>query len=698
MRLYLCEKPDQARVVAAAIGNPAARDGYIEADGGAAVTYCFGHLLEPKYPEEYGEELKAWAWDTLPIIPSPFEFKARDGKAAKQLKIIAGLMKKATSLVVSTDADREGELIAYEVITAFGFKGPIERLWITDLTLPAVRKALANLKPGAETRPLFHAAWARMCADWLVGFNLTRAATLKLRAGPGKPLSIGRVQTPTLGLIVRREREIKNFKPENYYELTAWVDTAGGHKIKMRFAPPEEKRIKDQKLAQAYADKAKGARGPLRVKVEQKSEGPPPLFDLNMLQQQANSRFGWPADHTLAVAQALYEKHNALTYPRSDSKALPSEQSDQAQTIIDHLLNVPDLKAAAPGLQKPLIRDSVYDDSKVKSHHAIVPTAVPANLAAMSDDEKRLYLLVSRHFLAAHMPDHLYLATTVLFDANGVPFTARGRKTTAPGWQAAFAGASGEDGAEGGKEEGAEAEEDDRVQLPPVNDGDPGQAGRVEVDSKTTQPPPRFTEATLIGAMMNIAKFVDDPAAKKRLKQTSGIGTVATRANIIKTLKEREFITVKSRKLLPTDVGMGLITALESVLPDYANAAVTATWEDALEAIAQNQVDRKVFVEAIAKQVRTDVAKMKAAENCVTVGAPGARRDGDRQAPRGPLSKEDYQKRKQEAMDAGIVLKVPFDQRDKVKEMGAIWHPEKKAWVIAPSMDQEPFRKAGYIQ
>ena len=714
-RLYLCEKPDQARTVAKALGNPQAKDGYILADDNSVVTWAFGHLLEPKMPEDYNPDLKAWNWETLPFIPSPFEFKTRDARSQKQFRVISELFKKAGEIIVSTDADREGELIAYEIITQLRWKGPIRRLWLSDLTLPAVKKALAALRPGDETKPLYYAALARMCSDFLVGINMTRGATLKLRApGGGKALSIGRVQTPTLALIVRQERKILTFKPTDYFELLAEVVTREGHVLRMRFAPPPEKRILDRSRAEALAQQASGGRGALSVEVEEKTQAPPALFDLNLLQQAANTAFGWSADHTLKIAQSLYDGTNGagealLTYPRTDSSALPEEHTANIAPILSHLLRQPDLAHLRASCAKPLVRKSVYNDEKVTAHHAIVPTAHPADLSKLSGDERQLYMLVSRTFIASHLPDHRYMATSVGFDSNGVPFRATGRQPTVSGWKEAFQGGPS-------LEDKDEAGEDDEAKspLPPVKDGDAAAARQVQVEKKTTTPPKRFTEKSLLQAMKNIAAYVEDAAAKQRLREKSGIGTPATRAGIIETLKARDYIKVQKRQLVPTDTAMSLIESIESAIPDYADPAQTAAWEDVLEAIELGKATAPRFIEAIAAKVRSDLATLKDRADLKQVAGGATRRPqgsqgGQSGGPRRPQSggqgggqggpprprmSDDERKA---ALSKGTPLKVSFGDKDKAKQLGAVWDGDRKVWVAPAGADLTAFRNAGFV-
>lgn len=692
--LYLCEKPDQGRIIAKALGGGKKVDGGISGPGWD-VTWGFGHLLTPYMPHDYDENLKRWEWDPLPIVPPKFLFKAKDGMAKRQLGFIRKMLGAAGEVVISTDADREGELIAYEILNDLKWSGDTKRLWLSDLTLPAVQKALAALRDASETKPLYWAAAARTYADWIVGMNMSRAATLKLAAPGSKPMSVGRVQTPVLAMIVDLERKITNFKPEDYFEITAHVAAASG-KVVMKYAPAPEKRIKDETQARALLAKVQGARGPLSVKTEAKKQAPPALLDLNALQQECNSRFGWSADKSLKVMQALYETHHVLTYPRTDSQALPEEHKTNIPIIAKNLSAVPELAHLLSNHAQIEIagtaRSSVYNDKKVTAHHAIVPTNQTPDISKLSADEKKLFLMVSRFWLAAHMPDMEYLQTTIAMDANGVPLKASGRQITRQGWKAAFQSPSGED--QDAEQSEEEVEEDPNATLPPLKDGETGTVDKAILDKKKTKPPARFTEKSLLQAMKNVAAYVEDSGAKKKLKETSGIGTPATRANVIETLKMRDYIKIKKRQLTPTETAFVLIDAMRATAPGYADPAMTAQWEDVLETIskAENMDLMKRFVGGIAKVVTTDVAAIKASGIKRMAGTGGNAKKGGKTFAKGRLEGDWKAK-----IAAGKPIKVPFDDKDKAKEMGARWDGDRKSWVVPEGTDEAPFKKAGWL-
>jgi DNA topoisomerase III len=593
-RLWLCEKQAQAKDIASVLDAAAIRrNGFFETRVGV-ITWASGHLLEQASPDHYlGTDV--WCLDALPVVPTKWVMQPRKSKSAtSQLAVIKACLAAAAEVVIATDADREGEMIARELIEAFRYNGPIMRLWLSSLDERSIRAAVARLREGSSTEPLYWAAQARSRADWLIGLNLTRAATLAAKQHGGRDLlSIGRVQTPTLALVVRRDREIEAHVQRDFYELAATV-ASDAATVVLRHAPPaspEDRRIYERERAEALADRAKGAVGPLVVRTETKHQGPPKLFSLSALQKACSAKFGWSADDTLKVAQSLYETHKVTTYPRSDCTYLPEEQIPEVPEILAHLARQPDLQAAARVVgATPQVRKSVFNSSKVTAHHAIVPNTSPATLDALSHDERRAYLLIARHYMAALAPDHVFDETRIAMNANGVLFTAVGRVSVTEGWKAIFSGDAAED-------------EEERPRLPSIPDGTEGTVQRVIVEGKKTQPPKPYTEGTLIGDMEAVAKFATDPAVRARLKETSGIGTEATRAGIIKTNRDRRFLRTEGRYLRSTEQGRRLYDALPSTLTD---PALTAVWEDHLETLASGTVPvamRDRFVAIVAAQL-----------------------------------------------------------------------------------------------
>jgi DNA topoisomerase-3 len=680
--LYLCEKPDQGKSVAEGLGGAVSADrSRIVCASGDVVTWGYGHLVALLSPEDYDPAFASWSQSVgaLPIVPKTFRYKPRGANHARQLKIIADLLSTASGVVIATDADREGELIAHLILRHLRWNGKTRRLWLSDLTLPAVREALGRLEPASKTLPLYHAALARSCSDWLVGMNVTRAATVTFRAGPGDPLSIGRVQTPVLALIVRNQRAIDGFVPKDYHEFLAEVMTAGGHRLIMRHAPPADARIHDPAQAAGILARIQGAKGNLSVSTENKTQAPPPLFDLNLLQQEANSRFGWPASKTLKIAQDLYMTKKCLSYPRTDSSALPQGHASRAPAILAILAATPELASLAPALAAPIIRPSVYDDKGVKSHHAIVPTLLDPGTAGLDPDETKLYLLVARRFAAAHLPDHGYQETVVSLDAGGIPLRLSGRIPLVRGWKDAFEGLEAED-----EEEKDDDETPSAAALPPVKNGEAAQATRAKIDVKRTKPPRRFTEKSLLNAMKDIAAHIDDPAAKARLRKTSGIGTSATRAGIIETLKERGYVETRKRQLFPSEIGSALIAAMEAAAPSYCDPAETAAWEDVLEDIIEGRATGDAFVAKIADKVAKDVAVILGMKTPPRIGQKGR-----------PVFADEAERKA--ALDAGTPLVVPYEKRETAKKLGAAWDGERRAWIMLADADPTPFKKAGLL-
>lgn len=436
--LYLAEKPSQARDLADAIGLIGRSNGYLTVKGGK-VTWALGHLLEHALPEEYDEKWGGrWSFDSLPMIPAIWKKKVVRSKAA-QVKVIRELLKEAREVVIATDAGREGELIAREILAYCKYRGPVKRLWTSSLVKSDIQKALKTLKPGSETEALHEAALARSRADWLYGMNGSRAVTLGAKQ-PGTAYPVGRVQTPTLALVVRREWEIRNFVSQEYFELEATVKSASGHQFLMFHAPAEEQRIRDRAEAERRKKQAEGARGVLKVEKKSGKESPPLPYTLPALQKDANKVLGLSARDTLKVAQELYEA-KAITYPRTDCPYLASSQKAEVEATLNRLSTV------FPGAVKALraagvtMRPRTFDDSKLTDHHGIVPTVQSVELSGVA---ARLFALISERYLRTLAPDCLFDRTIVTLDANGVPFRATGKIVTDPGFRSVRIVSSGE--------------------------------------------------------------------------------------------------------------------------------------------------------------------------------------------------------------------------------------------------------------
>ncbi|MBK1674725.1 DNA topoisomerase III [Ectothiorhodospira shaposhnikovii] len=598
-RLWLCEKPSQGRDIARVLGATRKGDGCLQGQTDT-VTWCFGHLLEMASPDQYGDAYKRWSLDALPILPEQWRQEVK-ASARKQFKVIRQLLGQATEVVIATDADREGEMIAREVLDACRYQGPVRRLWLSALDETSIRKALANLLPGDKTYPLYLAGLGRARADWLVGMNLTRAYTLLGRqAGHEGVLSVGRVQTPTLRLVVDRDRDIEAFVPKPFWEVVAQVGHPNGGFV-VRWVPPEtvadaEGRCVSESTARQVAQRLSGAvAAVVSVETERVREAAPLPLDLGTLQQEASRRWGMGAQEVLDCAQALYEKHKATTYPRTDCPYLPTSQlSEVAQVMAALVRSDPGIGNLVQGAD-PTLQSKAWNDTRITAHHAIIPTTAPCRVDAMSDSERLIYDLIRRRYLAQFYPRHEFDRTEVLIQAGEDQLKATGRQVAVVGWRCLF------------RKEDREPEEQ---VLPPLARHDQCRVIQAEVVAKKTTPPPRFTEGTLIAAMKHVARLVEDPRLKKMLKENSGIGTEATRAGIIETLLARGFLVKQKKHLVSTDTARALIDALPAPVKD---PATTALWEQALDDIAQGRQDLGGFLNQQTQWVNVLVQRVQSA-------------------------------------------------------------------------------------
>ena len=608
--LVIAEKPSVARdIVDALPGSFENNDTSYESDD-TIVTFAVGHLVELVAPEEYDERFKKWRMDDLPIIPEDFKLDARDTKARKQLKAIHKLLKRddVDRVINACDAGREGELIFAYIYETSGVDKPVERLWINSMTKTAIRDGFEQLRPGEQLRQLEAAARSRSEADWLVGMNATRAATIRGRAWVGGVVSLGRVQTPTLALIVKREREIQAFVPEPYWLVHAQFDP----RYEGLWFEGEETRItgKDgEKRADGIATKVSGADGVVEsVERKEQSERAPLLYDLTSLQRDANRRFGFSARRTLQAAQSLYENKKAITYPRTNSRWLSGDLVPQLKPTAATLAPIGEYKAAAEyvlGLQQlPLAR--VVNDSKVDDHHAIIPTDVEHDVDRFSPDERRIFDLVARRFLSVFHPPARYARTTVVTLVEEERFRTRGKVTLEAGWRGVYGLLSEADQQAQRQDEDAENES---AELPPLEQGQKVKCASAEVEAKETKPPPRYTEATLLSAMETAGKFVDDEELREAMKER-GLGTPATRAETIETLIRREYIERVAKDLQPTPKGLQVITMLEE--HPLTSPELTGDWEKRLTDIEHGSDDRKKFIDDIAEFTRGTVEKIAA--------------------------------------------------------------------------------------
>ena len=603
--LIIAEKPSVARDLTDALpGTFENHESYYESED-TVITFAVGHLVELIAPEEYDERFKKWRMDDLPIIPDEFRLHARDKKAEKQLKVIHKLLQRddVDKVVNACDAGREGELIFAYIYETSGVDKPVERLWINSLTKTAIKEGFEHLRPGEQLRQLEAAARSRSEADWLVGMNATRAATIRGRAWVGGVVSLGRVQTPTLAMIVKREREIQAFVPEPYWLVHAEFDP----RYQGLWFEGDETRLKEAKRAEEIAAKVSGKDGTVEsVERKEQSERAPLLYDLTSLQRDANRRFGFSARRTLQVAQSLYEDKKAITYPRTSSRWLSGDLVPQLKPTAATLQPIGEYAAAARyvlGLQQlPLAR--VVNDSKVDDHHAIIPTDVEHDVSRFSPDERRIFDLIARRFLAVFHPPARYARTTVVTLVEEERFRSRGKVTLEAGWRGVYGLLSDADAQQQRQDEEGENES---AELPPLEQGQTVKCASAEVEAKETKPPPRYTEATLLSAMETAGKLIDDEELREAMKE-SGLGTPATRAETIETLIRREYIERAGKDLTPTPKGLQVITMLEE--HPLTSPELTGNWEKRLTDIEHGTDDRGKFIDDIAEFTRATVEKI----------------------------------------------------------------------------------------
>jgi DNA topoisomerase III len=588
--LIIAEKPSVARDIVAAL--PESFDehkNFYESDD-YVVTFAVGHLLELSDPEEYDPAWKSWKLDNLPMIPSEFQVKPRDKKSATQLNLVHKLLKRkdVDRVVNACDAGREGELIFTHIYETSGVDKPVERLWINSMTKQAIRDGFDRLRPADQLEPLRDAARSRSEADWLVGMNATRAATTRRGWGAGV-VSLGRVQTPTLAMMVKREREIQAFVPEPYWLVHATFDP----RYLGLWFEGEENRVKDGARADEIVEKVKGKTGRVEsVERKEQSERAPLLYDLTSLQRDANRRYGFSARRTLSAAQSLYEGKKAITYPRTNSRYLSGDLVPQLKPTAQTLVPIDEYSKGARyvlGLEQlPLGR--VVNDARVDDHHAIIPTDVAHHLSDFSPDERRIFDLVAKRFLAVFHPPARYARTTVVTDVEGERFRTRGKVTLEAGWRGVY-----------GLEADAEAKQDEdgegEGELPALQQGQEVKCVEAESEARETKPPPRYTEATLLSAMETAGKLVDDEELREAMKER-GLGTPATRAEIIETLIRREYVERAGKDLQPTPKGLSVVTMLEE--HPITSAELTGDWEKQLSDIEHGSGERSAFMEGIA--------------------------------------------------------------------------------------------------
>lgn len=605
--LILTEKPSVAREIAKVLNCRQNSNGYIMGPK-YIVTWALGHLVTLADPETYNKRYKSWNLEDLPMLPKKMELVVIKN-TSKQFGIVKGLLRRTDidQLVIATDAGREGELVARWILEKAGFNKPVKRLWISSQTDKAIKDGFQNLKPGKDYTNLYMAAQGRAEADWLIGLNVTRALTCKYNA----QLSAGRVQTPTLAMIVEREDEIRRFKPKDYWTIDAQFK---GFTIKWQDKTTGQSRIFDKKQADAIISNIKGKIGEvIEVRKEAKKELPPLAYDLTELQRDANRRYNYSAKKTLSIMQKLYETHKLVTYPRTDSKHITD---DIIPTLTERLKSI----AVGPysSMVQNILRNKINitrrfaDNSKVTDHHAIIPTEQYVDLSVLNSEERSIYDLIIKRFVAVLSPPFEYEQTTVKIQISNELFSAKGKVVKSWGFKSVY-----------GNDDQPDQDEDDSADdfgkdsgrsqsLPDINKGQKETITTAKLNNGKTKPPGRYTEATLLSAMEHPGKFISNKALKETIENTSGLGTSATRADIIEKLFDTFYVERKGKEIFPTSKGTQLI---ELVPSDLKSPVLTAEWEQQLSLISKGKANSSAFIENMRKYASQLVKDVISSDN-----------------------------------------------------------------------------------
>ncbi len=597
--LVIAEKPSVGRDLARVLPGPFAKnEGWLEGPE-HVLSWAVGHLVQLAEPDEYDAKFKRWRMADLPIVPEHFKLVVRDERSRKQMSVVTTLLHRddIVEVVNACDAGREGELIFAYLYEKAAATLPVRRLWLSSMTNAAMRDAFGSLRPAAELARLEQAARSRSEADWIVGMNATRAATIRLRSSFDGAVSLGRVQTPTLAIIARREEEIRAFTPEPYWLVDARFEPSedGARRYEGRFHAGAKPRLATEAEALAIVEAVRDGSGEItKVEKREVTERPPMLYDLTTLQRDANTRFGFSARRTLGAAQRLYEEHKALTYPRTNSRFLTTDMAGEIKPTAELLAAQPAFATAAAYVVSldvlPLAR--VIDDSKVTDHHAIIPTRAEHPVDKMDSDDQRIYDMVVRRFLAAFHPEAVLENTRVETTVAEHVFRTRGKVLLVPGWRGVYTA----DADEARAAEGDEDEPGDQ-ELPRLVQGEPSQVLEVESLAKETKPPRRYSDASLLGAMETAGKLVDDETLREAMKD-SGIGTPATRAAIIERLIDVGYVERDGRALVATEKGLNVIRLLGE--HPLTSPDLTGSWEQRLGRIERGEDSRELFMRDIA--------------------------------------------------------------------------------------------------
>lgn len=598
-KMIIAEKPSVARDIARVLKCSAKGEGYLYNDE-YIISWAVGHLVTLCEPEEYDAKYRKWDFSLLPIIPDAIKIKAIKNTVS-QFELLKKIMNspKVDSLICATDSGREGELIFRYIYELAGCTKPFQRLWISSMTDAAIKEGFDSLKDGREYDNLYKSAKCRSEADWLVGINASRAFTIKYNT----LLSIGRVQTPTLAIIVSRQKEINSFVPEEYWEVEA---DFGKYKGLWFDKETDDTKIKTKEKAEAIKANVKNGKGIVAsVDCEEKKNPPPLLYDLTELQRDCNKKFGFSAQKTLSIVQDLYEKRKMVTYPRTDSRYLSDDMIPKLKIIAGKLNNTEEYHSFASyvmGLEKLPVTKRIIDNSKISDHHAIIPTEVNINVSKLSDIEFKVYDLIARRFLAVFYPYYVYSTTRIVTDVKGESFVTRGTTVIDKGWTVLNVN--------------TEKEKKKEDVLPDVKKGDEFNVAGVKVSPKKTKPPKPYNEAGILSAMENAGRFVEDETLKEQLKE-SGLGTPATRAAIIERLLQVGYVVRKGKNLVPTEKGMKLI---EVVPAELKSPETTGKWEKGLTSVAKGKMDTEKFMGSIKRYVNYIIDRA-AREGCKVIFA-----------------------------------------------------------------------------
>lgn len=617
--LFIAEKPSLAKAIADGLGVVRRQNGYIECRDGAIVTWCFGHLLEQAEPDAYLPDnvpktkkgTKIWRLQDLPIFPAEWKVVVKKDKGVKQQLSTIGKLIKSSGIVVNAgDPDREGQLLVDEVLEHFKCRKPVKRFWVSAIDPASIRKGLAALKENVDFAGMRDAARGRSRADWLLGMNLSRFYTLTNTDTDGKHalIAVGRVQTPTLTMVARRDYAVEHFVPQPYFALFALLSAAGcSFKAKWKPKPgqhgmdEEGKLLLDIELGKRLADRLRQERTATvrSCETKRKKSYQPKAYSLADIQVEANRLYGMTADDTLKICQSLYETHKVTSYPRTDCEFLPESQHAEAPKVLTAIAKTFPASAKAVELANPSIKSPTFNDKKITAHHGIVPVANTVDWNSLSDGEQKLYRLIAKRYIAQFFPVHEYDETVIDFDIGGESFQAKGKTVVAKGWKAVVS-PSEADPAEKKKNE----EDGSNQTVPRLEAGDIAEVKAIEGREDKTKPPAYFTEGTLIAAMENIWRSFEDPQLQAKLKEAGGIGTPATRAAIIQELKRKKYLRTEGKKLHCSELGRKVLLKAS---PKVRSAAMTATFETKLQLVEKGEYALDQFVQEYEAFIRAEL-------------------------------------------------------------------------------------------